>query len=490
MREEKQATLWVVGLGLGDVLEPKAQEIIERVDAIYVQTDRFLACKSAAGERGEYLDAIYENAEDFDALNREISACIMQRLHNGMDVALCVLGEGTGENSAARLAAATARDEGYAVQIHPGTSLWAAVRAACGLRADSFTLLSVQDLTPRNALAACGGDLAITPITGRMAASEIKLTLAEAYPEEHTVFLYDPVMGGEPAQFPLYELDRQKEYTSFAFLAVPPAPLLQRQRFNTEDLVEICRILRSPSGCPWDAEQTHQSLRANLLEETYEVLAAIAEEDDLHLAEELGDVLLQIALHSVIGEEHTAFTIEDVSSGICQKMIRRHPHVFADGAAKTTQEVLDTWEEIKKQERGQSAQDVPSQGAKQVEKAGRGMPPLAMAEKTQAAARKMGFDWDKPEQALEKVEEELGELRAAADENARLEEGGDLLFACVNALRLFKIDPSVALCAATEKFKSRFLAMDSLARSNGKKLEELPLEEQDYLYNLAKKQEK
>jgi len=228
--------------------------------------------------------------------------------------------------------------------------------------------------------------------------------------------------------------------------------------YGIKDLEEIVRILRAPGGCPWDAEQTHQSIRRNFLEETYEAVEAIDEGDAAHLKEELGDVLLQVALHAEMERETGAFHLDGVADGICKKLIFRHPHVFGDVSVSGTGEVLSNWEVLKRQEKGQATHtDALSAVA-------RSLPALWRAEKVQKKARKAGFDWDGVSGALDKLSEELQELRQAVDQDTNVEEElGDLLFAAVKAGRFAGVDGETALQKACEKFIRRFRRVEALA---------------------------
>ena len=257
----------------------------------------------------------------------------------------------------------------------------------------------------------------------------------------------------------------------------------EKQRYTLDDLIEIVRILRAPGGCPWDGEQTHQSIRRNLLEEAYEAAEAIDQDDSEGMKEELGDVLLQVVFHASIEADAGRFDLNDVADGVCRKLIYRHPHVFGDVTVDSTGEVLKNWEELKKKEKHQSSQ------ADAVDSVARSLPALWRAEKVQKKAAKVGFDWPDVSGALEKVFEEAEELRrAAAGQGDTAEEFGDLLFAAVNVGRFLKLDPEVSLTAATDKFARRFRRVEEAAGAQGKKLEDMTLAEMDALWDEAKKQ--
>lgn len=258
---------------------------------------------------------------------------------------------------------------------------------------------------------------------------------------------------------------------------------MQNNQYAYEDLLEIMKTLRSPGGCPWDREQNHESLKKYLIEETYEVLEAIDLKSPDKLCEELGDLLLQIVFHARIAEENGQFKMEDVIQGISRKMIHRHQHVFGEKHAETADDVLDIWEDIKKEEKGIKTQtsvlkDVPSI-----------LPSLMRSYKVQEKAAKVGFDWDYVEDAWKKVEEETKEFQEAyksSNMEKAEEELGDLLFAIVNVARFLKIQPELALTGTIEKFIKRFEYIETKSSEAGKKLTEMTLEDMDLLWEEAK----
>lgn len=255
-------------------------------------------------------------------------------------------------------------------------------------------------------------------------------------------------------------------------------------------LVDIVARLRAPGGCPWDREQTHQSLTPFLIEETYEAVEQIDANSMPGLREELGDILLQVMLHSEIASEEGAFSVADVIEGLVNKLIRRHPHVFGDAEARTAEEVAQRWEVLKSEER---------QGASLMEGVPANLPALTYAQRAQGRAANVGFDWPTADGALEKVAEEAGELAEAheatgkekTDESsAHLEwEFGDLLFSLVNLARWMDIDAETALRHANRRFVSRFRAMEDTARERGEDFPTLSLDQMDALWEEAKRGE-
>lgn len=249
-----------------------------------------------------------------------------------------------------------------------------------------------------------------------------------------------------------------------------------------EQLLRIMARLRAPDGCPWDREQNHASLRHNVIEEAYEVAAAITSGDDDNLREELGDVLLQVVFHSQMASEEGRFTFDDCARAIVEKLVRRHPHVFGSENASDSTAVLARWEEIKRAEKGTAAEASALDGISE------GLPGLMRAEKVQKRAAKVGFDWSELPPVIAKVREELAEVEAAIGDADRVEdEVGDLLFAVVNLARKLKTDGEVALQRATDKFSARFRSVESLARERGLQMEGMSLAELDALWDEVKR---
>lgn len=256
-----------------------------------------------------------------------------------------------------------------------------------------------------------------------------------------------------------------------------------KNKYNIEDLLEIMRILRSPNGCPWDKEQTHHSIRSCFIEETYEVIEAIDNDDRELLKEELGDVLLQVLFHSQLESEKDSFDFSDVVDGIAKKMVVRHPHVFGDTVVSNSDEVLVNWDAIKKETKNQTSQ---TQVLQSVSKA---LPALMRSAKVQHKASKVGFDWPDVSGALDKVEEETQELKQAITANQPdecLEELGDLLFSVVNVSRFINVEPEQALSLSCDKFIARFEKMELLANERGVDMKMSTLAELDLLWNEAK----
>ena len=255
------------------------------------------------------------------------------------------------------------------------------------------------------------------------------------------------------------------------------------------ELVEVMARLRAPNGCPWDREQTHATLKPYLLEETYEALEAIDIGDDDELCKELGDVLLQVVFHAQIAAEENRFGIEEVARAIVDKLIRRHPHVFADVEVDGSEQVLQNWEQIKKQERQELGDATPSL----LDGIPKQLPALMRAQRMQARVSRQGFDWDQIAGPLDKVEEEFAELRqawASGETPAIEDEFGDLLFALVNTGRFLNVDSEQALRQSTDKFERRFRALEEAVRTSGREISALSLQELDAIWDEIKAREK
>ena len=248
-----------------------------------------------------------------------------------------------------------------------------------------------------------------------------------------------------------------------------------------QGLRAIVAQLRAPDGCPWDQEQTHASLRRNLLEECYEALEALDAGDPEALAEELGDVLVQVVFHCQIAEENGDFTDGDVFRRINEKLVRRHPHVFGDAVVKNAREVEANWEETKKRERGEKVSALDG--------VARAMPALGYSQAISFRAAQAGFEWEDLSGVLAKVREEIGELEAASTQDQREHEFGDILLSLVNVARWLGLDAESALRRANDRFYGRFTHMESAARAQGRSFRDVPMAEKEAMWSEAKQAE-
>ncbi len=257
-----------------------------------------------------------------------------------------------------------------------------------------------------------------------------------------------------------------------------------KEKYSVYDLVDVIKALRSEGGCPWDIEQTHESIKKNLIEETYETIEAINKADPDMLKEELGDLLMQVIFHAQIEDEKGVFNIDDVADDNCRKMIERHPHVFGEIQADTVDDVLTNWDAIKRKTKGQKTT------SQAIDSVPRELPALMRADKIQSKAAKAGFDWTEVGGALDKLAEEIDELKSAIDSGKAEEisdELGDVLFSAVNVSRFVKVDAEEALTASTDKFVSRFKTVEKLANERGIDMKNSDLTVLDALWDEAKK---
>lgn len=466
--------LKITGLGSGilDHISVGAFRAFAEADAVVLQTDRLpCAAELRRTARGFYtLDRFFEDAEDFDALYESVADFIV-KLSADQNVVFGVIG-GIYQNGFLRALA-----EKTAFETIPGACFTCEALSFSGQYAPGPLLCAAaRDLSALHPDASCG--LVVTEIDNQLIASDVKLFLTEYY-EDATPAVW--VCGSSSKTFPLYELDRQTDFGLGAALVLPPLSGVARTRYTFGDLLDIMDRLRGPGGCPWDLEQTHETLRQYVLEEAYEVADAVDRQDPAALADELGDLLLQVVFHAQIGKQRGDFNITDVISNICAKMIARHPHIFGEIRVRSSEDVLVNWEAIKRSEKGigshtQAMEDIPM-----------GMSALMRASKIQKKASGAGFDWNSAADAFQKVLEEAREFEEAIHSGVMADaekEGGDLLFAAVNVLRLLNINPETALLRTNGKFIDRFRFVEQKA---GRDMEKMTLAQLDELWEEAKR---
>ena len=476
----RQITVVTLGPGNPAYLTRQAEKVLREARHLVLRTARHRTADWLREEGVAFtdFDAYYDRYDSFDEMHRAMAEALWAEAEKH-PVTFAVQDAVT--DGAVRFLRQL-KPEGAALRILPGVSAADAALAEAGVSGDGWLIVTAADIarvTPDPAW-----PLLVTEIDDRMLAGEVKLRLSALYGDEaRTVFCPSTAKTArKPFAIPLCELDRQASYDHTVCAVLAPVDLTARDRYGFADLVRIMARLRGPGGCPWDGAQTHQSLRKYLLEEAYEACGAIDEEDPDHLADELGDVLLQIVFHADIGKALGEFDIHDVTTAICRKMIRRHTHIFGSDHCDTAEQVSDNWERIKQAERHQQTQ------AEVLADVSRALPALTRAAKVQKKAAQVGFDWDSAPEALPKVAEEAAEVRAELDAGRDpLEELGDLLFACVNVSRLSGVDPEEALTAATEKFIRRFTAMEALILADGKALKDMTLAEMDAYWDRVKK---
>ncbi|WP_373485793.1 nucleoside triphosphate pyrophosphohydrolase [Acetobacterium malicum] len=435
------------------------------------------------------FDCYYEQEGSFEAVYDQIVTTLIETAKTTEKLVYAVPGNPLfGEKTVEKLIVA-AKAAGINYRIYPGVSFVDVTLNS--LEEDPINGLKIMDAFDcvKNPPDPRIGAL-ITQVYDQHMASELKLQLMEMYdPEKKVVLLINSGIpeAEKSLEICLYELDRVEDINHLTSLYIP-ATNEAYQGF--QGTIEMMKALRADEGCSWDRSQTHESLRNYLLEESYEVLEAIDNQDWDNLAEELGDVLFQIVFHAEIASEAGRFNINQVIGGINEKMIRRHPHVFIDKASFNPEQVETNWDAIKRMEKGESGEVQESPGlAAEMKKIPKALPALMEAYKVQKKAAKVGFDWQEPTAALEKIDEEALELRAALRENKPEqveEELGDLLFSVVNVSRLLKLQPEMVLRKATEKFIGRFEKMEKVASQEKKSLSDYTFEQLDEAWNRSK----
>ncbi|MGD8820981.1 MAG: nucleoside triphosphate pyrophosphohydrolase [Anaerolineae bacterium] len=480
----------ILGLGPGNPqhLTQEAWEVLSQAREVYLRTSRHPTVAALPTHLALHsFDELYETLSDFATVYETIAERIVDLGRQLPGVVYAVPGHPLVGESSVMLVLARAREEGVPVRLVAGLSYIEPVLAV--LELDGMEGLQLADAVELAALHHPSLDpdrpALIGQLYGQRLASEVKLTLLNAYPAEHPVTLVRAAGTADSAvhTVALHELDHGQKVDHLTTLYVPQLP----EPGGLASFQETVARLRAPDGCPWDREQTHQSLRATLLEETYEALAALDEEDDDKLCEELGDVLMQVAMHVQIATEEGTFQFADVIGRIDAKLKRRHPHVFGDLIVQDSAEVLSNWEMIKEQERSSSGGE--SVHRSRLDSVPGILPALARAQALSDRAARVGFDWTDVDGVLDKVAEEVAELRDVLAPEARARELGDLLFSIVNVARWLDIDAETALRGTCDRFIGRYATMEHMARARGVDLTDLSLAEQDALWEQSKRDE-
>ncbi|MGJ7913665.1 nucleoside triphosphate pyrophosphohydrolase [Neobacillus sp. LXY-1] len=478
----------IVGLGAGD-LEQLPVGVYKKLlhsGQVFLRTKEHPVVADLVSEGMQYVsfDDIYEKHEQFEEVYQEITELLIKKAQEN-SIIYGVPGHPLVAERTVQLLLAEGPKQGLDIVIGGGQSFLDAIFASLKVDpVEGFQLLDGTALHKDQLMV--NQHMIISQVYDQFIASNVKLTLMEKLPDDYEVTIVTAAGSDQEIMetVPLYELDRNVSINNLTSVYVPPVKEETLLWKDFSKLREVIAILRGPNGCPWDKEQTHESLKPYLIEETYEVIDAINEGDIDHLIEELGDVLLQVMLHAQIGEDEGYFSIEDVIEGLAAKMVRRHPHVFGTGMADTAEEVVQNWQEIKKQEKG----GVPDSLLDGVSKS---LPKLLMAFELQKKAAKVGFDWQEVTLALEKVKEELEEFVQELDGTqeglARAkQEFGDLLFALVNVARFLKMDPEEALYETNVKFMRRFQYIEKKVKESGRVFSDFTLEELDRYWDEAK----
>lgn len=480
----------IVGLGPGSWagLPLGTYQILQAGTRVFLRTDRHPVVKDLErkGIRFESFDDLYERAEDFESLYREITDRLFREARVHGEIVYAVPGHPGVAERTVRIALEKAAEVGVDVKLGPGHSFLDELLLRVGVD-PTEGLLVVDGINLQAKILNPSLHTIVVQVYNPEIAGDAKLTLMELYPDDYpvTVARAAGVEGEERIErVPLYELDRLDWIDHLTTLYVPATTEERIVHRQFSKLVEIVRILRSPGGCPWDREQTHRSIRKHVIEEAYEVAEAIDLEDPDALSEELGDLLLQVALHSQIAAEEGTFTIYDTLQAINDKLVRRHPHVFGEKGAENAEEALTNWEEIKRREKRDRG--IPERSSL-LDSVSGSMPAMWVAYRLQKKAAEVGFEWPDLEGVIAKLKEELEELRTTRD---KTEELGDVLFVLVNLARYLKVDPEEALAKTNVKFRRRFGYIEKKLREQGKSFADSDLEEMDRWWNEAKKIEK
>lgn len=475
----------IVGLGPGDpmLMTREVWSILQTAHEIYLRTSYHAAVDNFPDNLQVHsFDDLYETCETFEDVYREIVSQILILGNRPEGVIYGVPGHPFVAEYTGPEIYRQAREAGIPVRVCDGISFLEVVFSALGIDPYPHTALvdALALVTGHHPPFPPDTPALIAQIYDSYIAAEVKLSLMNIYPDEHPVSMVHAAGTSETLieAIPLFEIDRSPHIGISTALYLPPVGI----GTSFESLQEIAAHLRAPEGCPWDQEQTLQTLQPSLLEETFEVLEAIDKGQPDKIQEELGDLLLVVAMLMQITSEQGDFTSAEVIRAITSKLIHRHPHVFGDMQVDGSQAVLQNWEELKAQERaanGEPERDL-------LAGVSIALPALAQAQEYQSRTARVGFDWPNIAGVLEKVAEELVELQNSKDDHTRVAELGDLLFALVNLSRWYEVDAESALRAANTRFRERFAFIEAAARSQGRKVAEMSLSELDVLWDQAK----
>lgn len=482
----------VVGLGPGDVGQ-MTFDAVQRLTAgelIILRTERHPVVKFLEKRDIEYssYDYLYEEKDDFEEIYDIITKKLVEKTKKYDIINYCVPGNPFVAEKVVKRLLILQREGKINLEIVSGISFIESVISTMGFDANNG-LKVIDGSSFENQSVDINADNIITQVYNNTIASFIKLKLMDIYDDDQEIYIInvsESDIKEKMIKIELYELDRLDTFDYQTYLYIPKVDKTRKKRYDMNNLIDIMERLRSRGGCPWDIKQTHKSLREYVLEEAYEVVDAIDKDDVNSLAEELGDLLLQVIFHSQIGREEGYFTIWDVITGISNKLVHRHPHVFGEEEASNSEEVKFKWDQIKDKEKNitshtERLKDVP-----------KGMSALIRSYKIQKRAADIGFDWNDIDGPVDKVKEELEELlnEYYSDNKENIEgEIGDLLFAVVNLSRILGTNPEIAINKTIKKFIERFEYMESESEKQGKNLKSMDLEEMDELWNQAKVQE-
>ncbi|MEI4771509.1 nucleoside triphosphate pyrophosphohydrolase [Psychrobacillus sp. FJAT-51614] len=480
----------IIGLGASD-LDQLPLGIYKKLKAsehLYVRTEQHPVLQELKTEGLTWtsFDGIYMKNDQFEGVYEEIVENLLQ-LAIANPVTYAVPGHPLVAEQTVQLLIEAEQQGKAKIKIEGGQSFLDPIFGA--LRIDpieGFQLLDGTSLKRDDIQ--MNSHVLIGQVYDAFSASEVKLTLMEKYPDEYEVTIVTSAGSNQEklTKVPLYELDRVMVLDNLTTLYVPPIPHQENRLKEWQTLRKIVADLRGPNGCPWDKEQTHTTLKKYAVEEVYELLQAIDEEDDDHIVEELGDVLLQVFLHAQIGEDNGYFSLEDVLESVSDKMIRRHPHVFGDVIANNSEDVLRNWQQIKAEEKKEHVESL-LDGELRTDSS------LLTSYNYQKRVAKVGFDWPDVSGAWDKFEEELIEWKKELKDgntDTQTDELGDVLFTIVNLARFYGLSPEQAMMQANEKFKRRFQYIESSVKKGKGDFAQYNLEELDAFWKDAKKLER
>jgi tetrapyrrole methylase family protein / MazG family protein len=512
-----KADILIVGLGPGD-RGSITQDAFKALHGgkVFLRTRIHPTVQQLLNQNWNSFDYLYEQSESFMELYQAITWAIINAAKEakakGHHVVYAVPGNPYIGEATTRLIQHTAEQQSLTVRVIPGMSFLDAAAALIpgDIVSENCQVVDGLDLNVRmHDDPFAGGSLPISPLRPALIsqvydqriASGVKLALMRLYPDDHPITVLQAagnVAMEQVATVPLAELDHGRVIMPdhLTTLYVPKVEGLERSR-TADGLQRIIARLRAPGGCPWDREQTHASIRPNMIEEAYEAVDAIDADDPDALREELGDLLLQVALHAQIAEEAGEFTLEDVYETVNAKLIRRHPHVFGEEKAADAKAVLGIWQEAKRKEKraagsGQRAVDSEPRTSNSELLGGlpRSMPGLAYSQAMQERAARVGFEWPNREGVLEKLREELDELAEAKTPEHQREELGDILFVLVDWARWHGIETEDAMRAANTKFARRFGVIERNVAASGRDWPSFTLDELEAFWQQAKAEEK
>lgn len=511
-------TITIVGLGPGAAghMSVETMELLQSCPQVILRTAVHPTVSELQKQNVSYssCDDLYEQGASFEEVYAGVTQRVLAAAAQG-DVVYAVPGSPLVAEKTVVLLRQAAGEQSIKLIIKPSMSFLDLAYVELGI--DPIAGLRIIDAQDFGAIGEAGEyPLMITQVYSQLVAGDLKIARMDNLSDDYEIyFLRNLGLPDEECRkVKLFELDRQPHIDHLTSVYVPPEAFAgEPQSFGEEEedaavselggadealvttagfddvdiqpLVDVMRTLREPGGCPWDREQTHASIRSNMIEEVYEYLEAVDADDTAGMREELGDVLMQIVFHARMAEEAGRFDLQDVIDEVVDKLIRRHPHVFGETQVQGSDDVLRNWEAIKKEEKTERKHVL--DGVTQ------GLPALLRAYKMQGKAAKVGFDWPDSEGVWAKVQEELDELREAlanGDAQAAENELGDVLFAVVNYARHHKIEPEVALNGTNNRFANRFNYVEQQVEASGRQWSEFTLAELDAFWDEAKKKEK